>query len=263
MDALGVRIDTVPVGRAEWPLITAGVAPVMKAEGGAADAAVAATFQTETLKPKRLTGRFEFTHEINASVLDLEPTLRRDLADAVQSKMSDLIINGDEATNAHEPDGFATTITAPGNAGAVADYADYAGAHAAGVDGIHAAMETEVTSVIGVDVYQHAAGVYQTGSGESGSEALRRRGMSCMASPYVGSAANSGQHKLNLFHAAGANGGGVMRGDSVAAVWPALEVIRDIYSQASQGVTLTWVTLWDAQTAFRAAAYKRVAFDIT
>ena len=57
-------------------------------------------------------------------------------------------------------------------------------------------------------------------------------------------------------------GNDAMRGDSIAAVWPTLEVIRGIYSQASQGVVLTWVTLWDAQTAFRSAAYKRVAFKL-
>ena len=27
MEALGVRIDSIPAGRAEWPLLTAGVAP--------------------------------------------------------------------------------------------------------------------------------------------------------------------------------------------------------------------------------------------
>ena len=262
MDALGVRIDTVPAGRTEWPLITAGIAPTQKAERTAADVAVAATFASEILKPKRLTGRYEYTHELAAQVTDLEQALRRDMADAVSAKMNDLIINGDEATNGHEPDGFATTITAPGDAAAVAVYADYAGAHAQAVDGIHASAEIEVTSVIGVDVYQHAASVYQSGSGESGSEALRRRGMKCMASPFVGMAAGSGQHKLNLFHAAGPNGGS-MRGDSVAAMWPTLEIIRDIYTQASQGVVLTWVALWDAQTAFRSAAYARLAFDIT
>ena len=48
--------------------------------------------------------------------------------------------------------------------------------------------------------------------------------------------------------------------DSVAAIWPTLEVIRDIYSQASQGVVLTWITLWDAETAFRASAYRRIAY---
>ena len=265
-DALGVRIDTVPTGRSEWPLLngTSAVAPVHKAEGTAADAAVAASFTTETLKPKRLTGRYEFTHEQGAQVADIEQALRRDLADAVSAKMNDQLINGSETQSTPEQvDGFATTITAPGDAGATAVYADYAGAHAQAVDGLHASMETEVASVIGVDVYKHAATVYQTGSGESGSEALRRRGMRCMASPFVGAAAGSGQHKLNLFHAAGPNGGGIMRGDSVAAVWPTLEVIRDIYTQASVGVVLTWVTLWDAQTAFRAGAYSRLAFDIT
>ena len=262
MDTLGVRIDTVPAGRSEWPLITAGIAPEQKAEGDAATAPGPAMFTTEVLKPKRLTGQYEYTHELAAQVIDLEPALRRDMADAVSAKMSDLIVNGNEATNAHEPDGLATTVTAPADAAATSTYADYAGAHAQAVDGLHASMETEVTSVIGVDVYQHAATVYQAGSGESGSEALRRRGMKCQASPYVGTAANTGQHKLNLFHAAGPNGGS-MRGDSVAAMWPTLEVVRDIYTKASQGVVLTWVALWDAQTAFRAAAYSRLAFDTT
>ena len=124
-------------------------------------------------------------------------------------------------------------------------------------------METEVSSVIGTDVYRHAASVYQAGSGESGSEALKRRSMSCRASSYIPAATNAGQSKGNIFHLAGPNGGGVMRGDSVAAMWPTLEVIRDIYTKASQGVVLTWVALWDAKIAFRAAAYQRIAFKIT
>ena len=36
MDALGVRMDTVPAGRSEWPLITGGVAPDQAKEGAAA-----------------------------------------------------------------------------------------------------------------------------------------------------------------------------------------------------------------------------------
>ena len=260
LDTLGVRIDSVPAGMSEWPLIATGVAPVEKAEGTAADAATATTFTVAALKPKRLTGKHEFTHEIAASVPDIEAALRRDLADAVMSRMSDRIINGD-GTGA-QVRGFATAIAEPGDAAATATFATYAGAHALAVDGIHATMETEVSSVIGVDVYQHAATVYQAGSGESGSEALRRRSLSCMASPYVASAANTGQHKLNIFHAAGPNGG-PMRGDSVAAMWPTLEIVRDIFSQASQGVVLTWISLWDAYAGLRAAAYERLAFDIT
>ena len=88
-------------------------------------------------------------------------------------------------------DGFLTVLTAPGDPGAATDYAGYAGSHALAVDGIHASMETEVTSVIGVASYKHAATVYQSGSGESGSEALKRRSMMCMASPFVPAAVSN------------------------------------------------------------------------
>ena len=261
LGALGVRIDTVPAGMTEWPLLTGGVAPDMKAEGTAA-AAVAASFTTETLKPKPLTGRYEFAHEQAAQVADIEQALRRDLADAVKAKMSDLILNGNESTSAHEPDGFLTKIAAPTAPAATTAYADYAGSHATAVDGIHASMESEVSSVIGVASYTHAASVYQAGSGEPGSEALMKLGRSCMASSFIPAAAGANMNQNgNIYHAAGPNGGS-MRGDSIAAMWPTLEVLRDIYSQASQGVVLTWVTLWDAETAFRSAAYKRVAFRL-
>ena len=115
--------------------------------------------------------------------------------------------------------------------------------------------------MIGVASYTHAAGVYQTGSGESGTEALMRRSGGCRASSYIPAPVSDVQDG-NLYHAAGPNGGGAMRGDSVAAMWPTLEVIRDPYSQASQGVVLTWVSLWDAAVAFRSAAYARVAFKL-
>ena len=263
LDSLGVRIDSVPAGRSEWPLLTAGVAPVQKAEGTAAADAVAATFATQTLKQKKLTGKYEFTHEQASQIPMLETALRRDLADAVKSKMSDLILNGDAGTNVFEPNGFLTKLTAPTAPSDEADFAGYAALSAEIVDGIHASGESEVAVVLGVETYKHAAKIFQTsGSGESAGEALKRRSMSVMATSYVPVAASDIQSG-NLLHAAGPNGGGPdMRGDSIAAVWPALEIIRDPYSQASQGVVLTWVTLWDAYTAFRASAYKRVSFKL-
>ena len=257
MSALGVRIDSVPAGRTEWPLIVGGVSPTQKAEGDAADAAVTAGFQTETLKPKRLTGKYEYSHEMAAQVLDLEQALRRDLADAIMAQMNNLILNGDEATNPQEPDGFLTTIAAPTAPSAEAEYADYASTPAGAVDGIHAVSEREVGVVLGVATYIHAAGVFQTGSGEAGTEAMMKRSRSVMASSFV-PAAQSNIQTGNLLH----GGDDAMRGDSIAAVWPTLEVVRDIYSQASQGVVLTWITLWDAQTAFRPAAYRRVSFQL-
>ena len=263
MAALGVRIDSVPAGRSEWPLLTAGVAPANVAEGTAAADAVAATFSTQTLKPKRLTGKYEYTHEQAAQVPMIESALRRDLADAVRSKMSGLILTGDAGTNVYEPNGFLTKLTAPTAPSTEADFAGYAALAATIVDGIHASGESEVAVVLGVETYKHAAKIFQTsGSGESAGEALKRRSMSVMATSYIPAAASDVQSG-NLLHAAGANGGGPdMRGDSIAAVWPALEILRDPYTQASQGVVLTWVSLWDAYTAFRAAAYSRVSFKL-
>ena len=81
-----------------------------------------------------------------------------------------------------------------------------------------------------------------------------------MASTYIPAIASKKQ--TAILHSAGPNGGGVMRGDSVAAMWPTLEVVRDQYTKASQGIVLTWITLWDAKVAFRAAAYKAVAIQV-
>ena len=255
MDTLGVRIDAVPVGRTEWPLITSGVAPAQAKEPDAAATPVAAGFSFANLKPKRISGVYEYTHEMAASVPGIEEALRRDLADAVRSNMEQQIISGTAPTNSapQHVQGFLTKLTGSDLSSAVATAHNYGKLHALAVDGVHASTEQEVTSVIGQKTYQHAAGVYASGSGESGSELLARRSGGCMASSYIPAIASKKQSAI--LHAAGPNGGGIMRGDSVAAMWPVLEVIRDPYSKASQGVVLTWVGLWDAAVAFRSAAY--------
>ena len=255
-DALGVRIDTVPAGMSEWPLLTGGVAPIQTAETSAAPAAVTAVFAAQSLKPKRLTGRYEFTYEQAAQVRDIEQALRRDLADAVRSGMNAQLFTGDGS--GQNITGFLTRLTAPTDPTAEAGYSDYAKSAASLVDGIHAGMESQVSCVIGTESYQHAAGVFQTGSGEAGIEAIKKRSRMCMASNFVPAAASDIQNG-NIYHA----GMDAMRGDSIAAIWPTLQVIRDIYTNAADGqVNLTWITLWDCYTAFRPNAYKRVAFQL-
>ena len=239
LDALGVRLDSVPSGRSEWPLLTGGVSPSHVAEGTAGADPVAAVFSTEVLKPKKLTGAYSWTHELAAQVPEAESAVRRDLGGSVKAGMSDAALNGDEATNSHEVNGFLHKIAAPDNPTAIAKFVDYAGAPSTAVDGIHAGKETEVSVVLGVDSYQHAASVFQTGSGsgESASEVIKRRSGGTMASSYIPAKSNAKIQNGNLLHAAGPNGGEA-RGDSVAALWPSLEVIRDPYSKASQGVNL-------------------------
>ena len=254
LDALGVRIDSVPAGMSEWPILTGGAAPAQTAEKAGKDADPAA-FSTQALKPKRLTGRYRWTAEQSAQVADLEAALRRDLADAVKAKMSDQAINGDGADA--NVTGLLTRLAAPADPAAESGYSDYAGAAALGVDGIHATAEGEVSCLLGVKTYQHAASKFQDGSGESGTEALKKRSRACLATSYIPAPAANDQ--AAILHA----GADAMRGDSIAAVWPTMEVIRDIYSGAAKGETiLTWVVLWDAYTAFRGDAYKRLRFQL-
>ena len=258
-DALGVRLDEVPAGRAEWPVISTGVAPGQVKEGANTDA-TALTFATAVLKPKRLQGAYSWSVEIAAEVPEVEEAARRDLVATVRASMYATIVNGAVPTPSapQNVQGFLSKIAAPDPAPAAeTGYADYAAALAAGVDGVHAEAEGEVAAVLGVATYQHAGAAFHVGSGEAGIEAMRRRGRLVQASSFI-PAADGADVQAALLH----GGAEAARGDTVAAVWPGVELIRDPYTNAGAGVRLTWLVLWDASVAFRAAAYKRVAFKL-
>ena len=157
--------------------------------------------------------------------------------------------------------GFFTKLTGADLASAEATASDYGKLHSLGVDGIHAENEKQVKSVIGEETYRHAAGAYLTNTVTAGSELLERRSGGCMASSYIPDKDGTSHKQKAILHAAGPNGG-PMRGDSVGGIWPGLEIVRDIYSNASTGVTLTSIILWDAAVALRAAAYKEIDIQI-
>lgn len=254
MGALGVNIRAVNEGQREVVLLTGGAAPAQVAENAAVDAP-AATFSTQTLRPRRLSEKYIFTVEQAAQVPDLEGTLREDLSRAVTAEMSNAVINGDgTGVNIR---GLLSRLADPADPGSVTDFPAYTGSLAEAVDGIHASMESDVSLVMGVESYRHASKALQSGSGEAATEALKRRGRSIMASSFIPAASSNIQ--TALLHAGSAG----RTGDSAAFAWPGLELIRDIYSGAASGtVALTWCVLWDCYTAFRSGAYKRVDFKL-
>ena len=202
---------------------------------------------------------------MQASVKDLEQALRRDLADVIKSKMTDIILNGTAPTT-QDPQhiqGFLSKITAVNFGTAISMASEFGEMHAEGVDGIHAEMENQVKSVIGIETYKRAAGVYLARSGEAGTTLLKSRSGGCYASSYIPDPDGTTHRQSAILHSAGSNGG-MMRGDSVAAMWPTLEVIRDHYTKAaSGGVVLTWIGLWDAVLAFRSGAYKHLSLIVS
>ena len=260
MESLGIRIDSVPVGMSEFPLLTAGISPDQKAES--ADSPTAdPTFASAILKPKRLTGQYAYTVEQVAQVSDIEEALRRDLADAVLAKMSDQTINGDGTTP--NVRGLAAAITQAAVPMDVFTISDYAGLAASGVDGIHAYMQSEVSVLLGVASYRHAAKLFNTNNNDlTGLEALISRSAQTIATAFISAPPDSGAREdtQDFYLHAGTE---EMRGDSVAAVWPALELVRDVYSRAKQGeVILTWIALWDLYAALRTGAYIRGAVKV-
>lgn len=254
-EALGVDFYSVPSGLTRFPLISGGATAEQKSESARKDAQ-AATFATASLEPRRLTARYLTTIEQAAEVPDLESALKMDLVSALKSAMDDQIING----NGTSPnvDGFLSRIADPTNDAQVADFDRFTELLSLAVDGVHANSEREVSLVLGVASYQLAAKVNHTGSGESATEAIMRRGRSLMASSYIPAVASNIQ--TCLLHAGGAG----RAGDSVAAVWPSMELIRDPYSNAAEGqCALTAVALWNCVTAFRAGAYARVDLKVS
>ena len=177
------------------------------------------------------------------------------------AKMSDQAINGNgTAPNVR---GFSTAIAEASVPSAVATITDYAGLAAEGVDGIHAYMQSEVSVLLGVDSYRHSARLFNAQYNDlTGLEALIARSAQTLATSFIGDPPSSG-NRANVqdyyLHA----GVDENRGDSVAAMWPALELVRDVYTRAKQGeVVLTWIALWDLYAALRSGAYIRGAVKL-
>jgi len=257
-----VRIDQVPAGQSEYLLVNAGVAPAQRVEGAAGPDSAALGLAATTLKPKRLTGKYIYSQELLASTPMIEDAIRSDLRMAVEAAMSDGVINGvitpATASTHANINGFVNSLTQVDD-GSAADAARFAGLAAEAVDGIHADTEAQVRVLVGVASYKLAAKVHLAGSGESGTELLMRRAGGFRSSSYIAGPASDIQDSILW-----AGGGGVSRGDSVAAMWGnGLEVIRDPYTQAAQGqIVLNWISLWDAAVAHRAGAYASIGLKL-
>lgn len=253
MDLLGVRLDSVPQGLTEYPILVSATSPAMKAEAVDAGDAVAATWNSETLKPKRLTARYEFTAEAIATVPGLDAALSADLQMAITDQMNKLVLG--------DGDGTAPNIRGLGTAinfkvaniplpGAVVVQADALAWPMAVIDGLHASIEGDVSIIIGPETYKIIAQTLFTGTTDNIFDIWRKRGISFASSAHISKDADNVERVF--VH----GGRDEARGDSVGAVWPAMELIRDPYSKAGEGKTvITSVLLWDAFCGFRSAAY--------
>ena len=249
MEAMGVRLDSVPVGLIEYPILTDATNPAMTAEDADAADTEAATWNSEILKPKRLIARYEFTAEAVMTIPGLDAALSSDLQMSMISQMNKEVLTGD-GTGANVR-GLDTAITFPADPTGVVSFTDAIQFGLSAIDGLHAESESDISVVLGPATYRKVAGILQTSTMENAFDVLRRRGTTIVTSAHVAAMDNNKIQK-GYIHA----GRDMTRGDSVAAVWPAIELIRDPYTKATSSKTLiTSVMLWDLYAGFRAAAY--------
>ena len=227
-DYLGVVSPMVPAGSANYPVLTGGVVPANVAAAGAADE-TAATLTANSLDPIRLPASYRIRQEDINKLAMLEDTLRVDLAGALLEARDKGVIAG--SGTAPEVDGFLHALTDPTNPSAESAFADYASARASLVDGRYAMSEDSIRVVVGAETYKHAAAIYQTGSGVSALSRLMAR-----VSAHVTAPASNIQKAIASRSV----------GRATSPMWPAVSLIRDIYSGASKGeIVITACALWN------------------
>lgn len=260
-DALGIRLDSVPAGETEYVLLTGGQSPAQKSEGATAPAAVASTFQTETLKPKRLSAQIEFSRELLASVAGIEAVLRNDLLASMRDQMNVQVLTG----NGTSPNvsGLFQNLTKPTYPSSVATWEDFVKSPSAAVDGIHASMSSEIGIVLSPEAYQVMSGLFHNGSGESAATALSRVARSVVVNAHIpkatttGGAGNRQGSSEAIFSASG------IPGAHVGAIWQGVSLITDELTLADKGqIRVHAYALWDFYANFREGATRLVSWKL-
>ena len=168
---LGIDMPRVDSGSYASATISASLTAKSEVKGGAAES-TAATFEVNTVKPKRITARLGIRVEDVAEVgqANFESILRENLSLVLSDELDDQVINGVfvSGTN-NDLNGLFQALTAPTAApSAVSDFDSFAGAHAGGVDGLWSNGIKDVSIAVGPDTYRLASRTFQTAANYKG-----------------------------------------------------------------------------------------------
>lgn len=232
---LGVTMPMVAPGQAYYPVLTGGTDYGMHGPGSA-QAATAATFEVEAVKPTRATARYLYQIEGEAELGgELEAVLSADLRMVMGQAFDVQAIAGD-GTGANVK-GIQTSLgDRPADPGKVATAEDYRSAIIDAVDFTYTGSENEVRMLVADQVWKHARRTYQDTENTIDSvTAMQNLGASLRRSGRItGNKAKVGY--------------GIRTSQPMAAimpVWQGVTAIRDPYSDAASGqVSLTMHALF-------------------
>ena len=236
---LGVRMPTVGVGDAVFPVLT--TRPTV---GGPhkADQSVAVTdgtFTASSLSPGRLQASFEYRRSDAARFGSLDSSLRsalsEGLSEALDKEVIDQIVSDVGRTDATAENTFAT----------------YRSQLVYGrLDGRYAKMESDIRVLMGSATAVHASGEYRgNNADDSAIDSLRRISGGVRVSAHVAAVSGNKQDVI------------VRRGsgdDAVAALWAGVTLIPDEVTAAKTGKIILTAVLMAAFKVTRTDGFARI-----
>ena len=235
---LGVQRPSVPTGETHYYALNGGVSADVRADGVSKDAEIA-TFTSKAVEPVRLTARYLWGIETTARIRGFEEALRADIRAVMGDKLDSLALNGQAAVANTSPlvEGIISQLADPENPTAAATWDDYLSLYPARVDGKTSMDGSNVRLLVNADTYKHAHGLQIGVSGELlGRELPTGRFRASANMP-----ATAATIATLLSYTASARVG------FVQPVWRGIQLIRDVYSKASEGqIALTAIMLTGA-----------------
>ena len=248
---LNVEMPMVPAGQRSFPVFNSGDTAVQRSKGAVKDA-VAATFDVTDLPPTRLTARYVFSLEDAAGFPELESSLRRDLAQTTASEMDRLILRGSGV--APNPQGILTALSITAESTS-SNYQNSVNKVAALPDGINSFSMSDCRLMLGSATYARFAGLTNSSTRFDLLRYCEDELQSVFVSDKIPAPASNVQSAIAVrtMHQAR---------HSVAPIWRGLELIRDVYTEASAGqIALTSCMLWNFRV-LRSSAFVGLSFKL-
>lgn len=241
---MGWRIQTVPYGTPNFPVIGTGVAMSVVAAGSDV-AQTTGTIAASALEPGRLTGQLQYKSTDAMRYRSLPSALRQHVARAWGSAADQLVLT-DTANGLPQ-------IAEPADPGATTTFAQYLAAFAGRVDGQYAPDIQQVRAIVGNETYGHLAGVV-SGDVTALQALVSLMGRNLRVAARMVNPSSNDQQGYSVGMTGAPHG--------IVATWDGLEVVSDPYTNAAGGEVLVTVIGGAAIRMLRVGAYTRHRFQV-
>ena len=258
--ALGITMESVPVGSASYPVTATGPTAAQRQRSTDAAADAAWTIGVKELKPKRNAVRLLFSIEDAARIPGLESALTRDLRMALSEGVDRSIFVGDSGASGADADivGLQTAADVVEETLSQANkvkWPETVTAFMDMIDGLHASTPADLNIIASVGAARlwHSTSA-NTNRNESVAQIMNGNGLMFRSRANIDEATTANKFGAFVGRKRGIEGAGV------AGLWSAGTLIRDPYSGAAKGeVALTLSYLWDFALP-RPSNFARVKF---